>query len=65
MDYALLQGGANFLVVAKKGTDQRPALPEEVANLRETMRRASQDGRHRRRPPAQHRGHHAGARRSC
>ena len=25
MDYALLQGGSNFLVVAKKGSDQRPA----------------------------------------
>jgi hypothetical protein len=27
MDYALLQGGMNFIVVAKKGTDERPALP--------------------------------------
>jgi hypothetical protein len=25
MDYALLQGGANFIVVAKKGTDQHRA----------------------------------------
>jgi hypothetical protein len=44
MDYALLQGGANFIVVAKKGTDQRPALPEEVGSLRETMKRASKTG---------------------
>lgn len=44
MDYALLQGGSNFLVVAKKGTDQRPALPEEVTNLHETIRRASRTG---------------------
>jgi hypothetical protein len=44
MDYALLQGGSNFIVVAKKGTDQRPAQPEEVANLREVVRRASRTG---------------------
>jgi ribosomal protein L17 len=44
MDYALLQGGCNFLVVAKKGSDQRPALPEEVANLREQVSHASESG---------------------
>lgn len=44
MDYALLQGGSNFLVVAKKGTDDRPAMPEEIQNLRETVRRASATG---------------------
>ncbi len=44
MDYALLQGGSNFIVVAKKGTDQRPAVPVEVANLREVVRRASRTG---------------------
>ncbi len=44
MDYALLQGGSNFIVVAKKGSDQRPAQPEEVANLREVVRRASRTG---------------------
>lgn len=44
MDYALLQGGSNFIVVAKKGTDARPAQPEEVANLREVVRRASRTG---------------------
>lgn len=44
MDYALLQGGANFLVVAKKGSDQRPAMPEEVRNLRDQVARASRTG---------------------
>jgi hypothetical protein len=44
MDYALLQGGMNFIVVAKKGSDQRPAMPEEVTNLREVVRRASRTG---------------------
>lgn len=44
MDYSLLEAGANFLVVAKKGTDQRPALPEEIANLRDTLRRATRSG---------------------
>jgi hypothetical protein len=44
MDHALLQGGMNFIVVAKKGTDERPALPEEVRNLNEVVRRASRSG---------------------
>jgi hypothetical protein len=44
MDYALLQGGSNFLVVAKKGSDQRPALPEEVTNLHEMLKRATRTG---------------------
>lgn len=44
MDYALLQGGSNFLIVAKKGTDQVPALPEEVTNLHEVIRSASRTG---------------------
>lgn len=44
MDYALLQGGANFVVVAKKGSDDRPAQPAEIANLREVVRRASKTG---------------------
>lgn len=44
MDYALLQGGANFVVVAKKGTDQRPAQPEEVQNLVNVVRTASKTG---------------------
>lgn len=44
MDYSLLEAGANFLIVAKKGSDARPALPEEVANLRDTIVRASRSG---------------------
>lgn len=44
MDWALLQGGANFLVVAKKGSDQRPALPAEIENLHGVIRRASRSG---------------------
>lgn len=44
MDYALLQGGSNFIVVAKKGTDDRPAQPEEVQHLVEVVRRASKSG---------------------
>jgi hypothetical protein len=44
MDFALLQGGANFIVVAKKGTDQRPAQPAELQNLQQVVRRASRTG---------------------
>lgn len=44
MDYALLQGGANFIIVAKKGTDQRPAQPAEVENLMNVVRTASKSG---------------------
>lgn len=44
MDYALLQGGMNFIVVAKKGTDERPAMPQEVDNLEQVVRRASRTG---------------------
>jgi hypothetical protein len=44
MDFALLQGGSNFIVVAKKGSDKRPARPNEVANLREVIRRSSKTG---------------------
>jgi hypothetical protein len=44
MDYALLQGGMNFIVVAKKGTDDRPALPAEIENLEQVIRRASRTG---------------------
>lgn len=44
MDHALLQGGMNFIVVAKKGTDQRPALPDEVSNLHDVVRKASRSG---------------------
>lgn len=45
MDYALLQGGANFIVVAKKGTDQRPVLHQgELDSLGEAVRKASRTG---------------------
>lgn len=33
MDRAHLVGGTNFIVLIKKGTDQQPAKPEEIANL--------------------------------
>lgn len=44
MDYALLQGGSNFIVVAKKGSDQRPAMAGEVENLQRVVRQASRSG---------------------
>lgn len=44
MDYSLLQGGSNFIVVAKKGSDQRPAQPEEVENLKQVVKVASRSG---------------------
>lgn len=44
MDYALLQGGTNYIVVATKGTDQLPAQQPEVDNLMEQVRHASRSG---------------------
>lgn len=44
MDFALLQGGSNFIVVAKKGSDQRPAQAPEVRNLERVVQRASKTG---------------------
>ena len=44
MDYALLQGGTNYIVVAKKGTDNLPAQQSEVDNLMEQVRHASRSG---------------------
>lgn len=44
LDYGLLEGGANFLIVVKKGSDLKPAMPEEIRNLRETIKRASRTG---------------------
>lgn len=44
MDMALLQGGSNFIIVAKKGTDQRPAKGKEIQNLREVVKRARKVG---------------------
>jgi hypothetical protein len=44
MDMALLQGGSNFIIVAKKGSDQRPAKGKEIQNLREVVKRARKVG---------------------
>jgi hypothetical protein len=44
MDFALLQGGSNFIVVAKKGSDQKPATRPEIANLGRLVRQASRTG---------------------
>jgi hypothetical protein len=44
MDFSLLQGGTNFIVVVKKGSDKRPALPEEMENLQHVVQRASRSG---------------------
>jgi hypothetical protein len=44
MDYSLLQGGTNYIVVAKQGSDQRPAIQSEVDNLTDQVRTASRTG---------------------
>lgn len=44
LDFSLLQGGSNFIVVVKKGSDQRPAQPGEMANLQNVVRAASKTG---------------------
>lgn len=44
MDYALLQGGSNYIVVAKKGSDAKPAQRSEVENLERVVRSASKSG---------------------
>lgn len=44
MDYALLQAGTNFLVVAKQGSDARPGMPEELQHLRQQVAHASRAG---------------------
>lgn len=44
LDFSLLQGGSNFIVVVKKGTDQRPAQPGEMTNLQNVVRAASKTG---------------------
>lgn len=38
MDRAHLIGGTNFIILVKKGTDNLPAKPEEVANLQASVR---------------------------
>ena len=60
MDYALLQGGSNFLVVAKKGSDQRPAVPEEVTQPARGHQARVAHRRGHRRPPPLDRDHHPG-----
>lgn len=44
MDHALLQGGINYIVVAKKGDEKRPATGPELANLQGLVQRASRSG---------------------
>lgn len=44
MDYALLQGGSNFIVIAKKGDKDHPAQQEEIDNLKQVVRTASRTG---------------------
>jgi hypothetical protein len=44
MDFSLLQGGTNFIVVVKKGSEKRPALPAEIENLKAVVQRASRSG---------------------
>jgi hypothetical protein len=38
MDYALLQGGTNYIVIAKQGSDKLPAQQPEIDNLMEQVR---------------------------
>lgn len=44
MDHALLQGGINYIVVAKKGDEKKPATQPEIANLQALVQRASRSG---------------------
>lgn len=44
MDFSLLQGGTNFIVIVRKGSDKRPATPEEIDNLTTVVQRASRSG---------------------
>lgn len=44
MDYALLQGGTNYIVIAKKGSDKLPAQPGEIQNLQNQISHASRSG---------------------
>jgi hypothetical protein len=44
MDYALLQGGTNYIVVAKKGSDILPAQQPEIDNLVGQVTHASRSG---------------------
>lgn len=44
LDFSLLQGGSNFIVVVKKGTDQLPARQGELENLHNVVRAANKTG---------------------
>jgi hypothetical protein len=44
MDHALLQGGINYIVVAKKGDEKKPATQAELTNLYGIVQRASRSG---------------------
>jgi hypothetical protein len=44
MDYSLLQGGTNYIVVAKQGSDALPAQQPEIDNLTDQVRSASRTG---------------------
>lgn len=44
MDHALLQGGTNYIVIAKKGSKEQPAKPKEITGLYNTIRSASRTG---------------------
>lgn len=44
MDYALLQGGTNYIVIAKVGSDKQPGQQPEVDALTDQVRVASRSG---------------------
>jgi hypothetical protein len=44
MDYALLQGGTNYIVIAKQGSDKKQATQPEIDNLMDQVRVASRSG---------------------
>jgi len=44
MDYALLNGGINFLIVAKKGSDNLPAQQAEINNLQGIVQQSARTG---------------------
>ncbi len=44
MDYSLLQGGTNYIVVARQGSDALPAQQPEIDNLMAQVRSASRTG---------------------
>jgi hypothetical protein len=44
MDYSLLQGGTNYIVIAKQGSDKLPAQQPEIDNLTDQVRSASRTG---------------------